>query len=31
MVLAGRCDRIVRVADGLVVSDERTPSALAAQ
>jgi putative ABC transport system ATP-binding protein len=28
MVLAGRCDRIVRVADGLVVSDERTPSAL---
>jgi len=30
MALAGRCDRIVRVADGLVVNDERTP-ALAAQ
>jgi putative ABC transport system ATP-binding protein len=31
MVLAERCDRIVRVADGLVVSDERTQAALAAQ
>jgi putative ABC transport system ATP-binding protein len=31
MVLAERCDRIVRVADGLVVSDDRTPSVLAAQ
>ena len=31
LVLAGRCDRIVRVADGLVVSDERTEAALAAQ
>jgi len=30
MALAGRCDRIVRVADGLVVNDERIP-ALAAQ
>jgi putative ABC transport system ATP-binding protein len=30
MTLAGRCDRIVRVADGLVVSDEWT-QALAAQ
>ncbi len=31
MVLAERCDRILRVADGLVVSDERTHSSLAAQ
>ena len=31
LALAGRCDRIVRVADGLVVSDERTQTAAAAQ
>ena len=31
MVLAERCDRIVRVTDGLVVSDDRTQSVLAAQ
>jgi putative ABC transport system ATP-binding protein len=31
LVLAARCDRIVRLADGLVVSDERTQAALAAQ
>jgi len=31
MALAERCDRIVRVADGLVVSDERTQASLAAQ
>jgi len=31
LVLAERCDRIVHVADGLVVSDERTQAALAAQ
>ena len=31
MVLAGRCDRILRIADGLLVGDERTPAALAAQ
>jgi len=31
MALAERCDRIVRVADGLVVSDARTQAALAAQ
>jgi hypothetical protein len=31
MVLAERCDRILRIADGLVVGDERTPAALAAQ
>ena len=31
MALAGRCDRILRIADGLVVGDERTPHALAAQ
>jgi putative ABC transport system ATP-binding protein len=31
MALAERCDRILRIADGLVVSDERTPAALAAQ
>jgi putative ABC transport system ATP-binding protein len=31
LALAERCDRIVRVADGLVVSDERTQTSLAAQ
>jgi predicted ABC-type transport system involved in lysophospholipase L1 biosynthesis ATPase subunit len=31
MALAERCDRILRIADGLVVGDERTPAALAAQ
>ena len=31
LALAGRCDRIVHVADGLVVSDERTQTAAAAQ
>jgi len=31
MTLAGRCHRILRIADGLVVGDERTPHALAAQ
>lgn len=31
MVLAERCDRILRIADGLVVDDRRTPHALAAQ
>ena len=31
LALAGRCDRIVRVADGLVVSDECTQTAAAAQ
>jgi len=31
MGLAGRCDRILRIADGLVVGDERTRAALAAQ
>ncbi len=31
LALAGRCDRIVRLADGVVVSDERTAAALAAQ
>ena len=31
MALAARCDRILRIADGLVVGDERTPAALAAQ
>jgi putative ABC transport system ATP-binding protein len=31
MNLAGRCDRIVHIADGLIVSDERTPIGLAAQ
>jgi len=27
MALAGRCDRILRIADGLVVGDERMPHA----
>jgi putative ABC transport system ATP-binding protein len=31
MGLAERCDRILRIADGLVVDDRRTPHALAAQ
>src|SRR5690348_12206552 len=31
MALADRCDRILRIADGLLVGDERTPRALAAQ
>jgi putative ABC transport system ATP-binding protein len=31
MALAGRCDRILRIADGLLVGDERLPAALAAQ
>ena len=31
MVLAERCDRILRIADGIVVSDERTAVSLAAQ
>jgi len=31
MELAARCDRILRLADGKVVGDERTPAALAAQ
>jgi putative ABC transport system ATP-binding protein len=31
MALAERCDRILRIADGLVVSDERMPHAMAAQ
>jgi len=31
MVLAERCDRIVRVADGLIVGDRRTQATLAAQ
>mgnify|MGYP003577900970 CR=1 FL=1 len=31
MALAERCDRILRIVDGLVVGDERTPAALAAQ
>jgi len=31
MLLAGRCDRIIRLADGLVVGDERVRPALAAQ
>jgi putative ABC transport system ATP-binding protein len=31
MALAERCDRILRIADGLVVGDQRTPQTLAAQ
>jgi len=31
MALAARCDRILRIADGLLVGDERLPAALAAQ
>ena len=31
MTLAARCDRLLRIADGVVVGDERTASALAAQ
>ena len=31
MGLAARCHRILRIADGLLVGDERTPAALAAQ
>jgi len=31
LALAERCDRILRIADGLVVSDERTAVSLAAQ
>ncbi|MDP1748691.1 MAG: ABC transporter, partial [Reyranella sp.] len=31
MVLAERCDRILRIADGLVVADDRMPVSLAAQ
>src|SRR5262249_18445196 len=31
MGLAERCARILRIADGLLVGDERTPAALAAQ
>jgi putative ABC transport system ATP-binding protein len=31
MALAGHCDRILRIADGLLVGDERLPAALAAQ
>jgi putative ABC transport system ATP-binding protein len=31
MTLAERCDRILRIADGLLVGDERQPAALAAQ
>ncbi len=31
LTLAGRCDRILHIADGIVVGDERTPAALAAQ
>ena len=31
MALAERCDRILRIADGLVVGDQRLPHALAAQ
>ena len=31
MTLADRCDRVLRIADGLVVDDRRTPHALAAQ
>ena len=31
MALAARCDRLLRLADGRIVSDERNPSALAAQ
>jgi putative ABC transport system ATP-binding protein len=31
MALAARCDRILRIADGLLVGDERLSTALAAQ
>ena len=31
MALAARCDRILRIADGLLVGDERLSAALAAQ
>ncbi len=31
MALAARCDRILRIADGLLVGDERMPAVLAAQ
>jgi predicted ABC-type transport system involved in lysophospholipase L1 biosynthesis ATPase subunit len=31
MALAARCDRILRIADGVLVGDERLPAALAAQ
>ena len=31
MGLAERCDRVLRIADGLLVADDRMPSVLAAQ
>jgi len=31
MALAKRCDRILHIADGLLVGDDRQPAALAAQ